>query len=805
MFKTLRGLLGGLTAAILLLGATGAWAAETPIAFSIPREPLKRALVDFAIQARLSISTGALAACRPTTPSLKGRFTPREGLARLLAGSGCGFRFIDAQSVEIIPLPRPMPEPPVRPAPPPPPPTVQDVAPIVVVATRAPTPIDQLAYSVSAVTRAELLGQGATDAGGLALLTPAMTVTNLGQGRDKILLRGLSDGPLTGRTQSMVGVYLDDMRITSSAPDPDLRLTDIAQVEVLRGPQGALYGSGSLGGVVHLITVAPDPTSLSGWVSGSAGATRGGDPSSTLEGMINLPLFNGRAALRLVAWREVEGGYIDDAGLGLKNVNRSVRQGRRASLSVDLSPDWSVTFSRVDQAINADDTQYALAGLPPYVRSNALREPHDSDFSATSLSVRGDLGWSRLRWSTSLVQHALTSRYDATSAPPLPMPAGLSAFDDDNSIRSLISEASLTSPADAKITWLGGIYLSHTRQIVDLSLTGAASSVVGFTEHRLDRLDEAALFGEIVLPLTSRLDVTVGGRLFSSRTRVDSQIAAPLLATASAFSGRVNQSGFAPKLVLSYRVGDHGLIYLQAAEGYRAGGLNTTGAPGQLFSAPGGPEPYRAYQGDELLSLELGGNVSLLDGRLRLRAAVFEAWWTNIQSDQLLASGLPFTANIGDGRNVGLEAEAAWRSGPLTLRGDLLVNSPELDHANPAFPARADLALAGVPEFSGGVSAGYGWEVGASGRIEVTGRYAWVGRSTLTFDAVTAPSMGGYSAARLAIALTEPRWMLGLAVDNPTSERGDTFAYGNPFTLRTARQLTPQRPATVSVTLKVSY
>lgn len=794
----------GLIAA--LASAGGAMAAAPTVAFNIPARGLGAELIDFAVQADISISTRDLAACAPTGRALVGRYTLKEGLTRLLAGSGCGFRFIDARAVQIVPLPRPKPPPPAAPRPPPAAPSSTDLDAVVVVATRRPVAVDRLAYPVTALGAETLSDQGVGDAAGIAGLTPSMTVTNLGAGRNKILLRGLSDGPLTGRTQSMVGIYVDDVRITYNAPDPDLRLTDMDQAVVLRGPQGALYGAGSLGGVLHLVTARPDTTAFNGWIAASVAATDGGDPSGTLEGMVNLPLFDGRAAVRAVAWREQTGGYIDDAGLGLTNVNRTIRFGGRLSASLALGDRWTLSAGVIGQAIDSADTQYSLKTEAPYTRRNSLREPHDNDFAEANIGLTGDLGWARLRWSTAFVEHQLDSRYDATAAPPVAMPAGPAAFDDTNDISSLVTEATLMSPDDARTTWLVGLFYAHTRQDIGQILERPGpGALVGLSEDRHDRLEETALFGEVTLPVFDTLDLTLGGRLFSVTETVSSRIEAPLAGTSSAYDGTDRQSGFAPKILLAWRRSPTTLFYIEAAEGYRAGGINTTGAPGQVFGTSGAVQPLRRYQGDELVSLEAGGRVRLLDGRLQLRVAAFEAHWRNIQSDQLLPNGLPFTANIGDGLNRGIEVEGVYRAGALVLTGNVLLNAPELDQANPGFASHGDLALAAVPNLTGGVSAHYGWSLAGDRVFALDGRLAYVGESTLTFDAATSPTMGDYLDGRLAGSLVTDRWTATLAITNPANSHGNTFAYGNPFTLRLAPQQTPQRPVTVELTLKATF
>ena len=778
-------------------------AAQPRLTFDIPSQPLKAALVDFAVQAGVSISSGAASGCAKASQPIRGRFTLHDGLTKLLAGTGCGFRLIDADAIEIVRLPPAKPVVQKSPRAEPDPPAALDE--LVVVATRRPTPADRLAYAVSAVESSAIRGQGLRDANDLAFAVPAMTVTNLGPGRDKIMLRGLSDGPLTGRTQSMVGLYLDDTRLTYNAPDPDLLLIDMAQVEVLRGPQGALYGSGSLGGVLHLVAEPPTADRFEAWIASNVGATQGGDASNGLSGMINLPILKGRGAARAVLYRDQQGGYIDDAGLDLKNVNRSLRSGGRLNVKIDLGDGWTLTGGGAAQFVNSDDTQYALATEPPYTRRNQAREPHDNDFAEAHLNLKGEIGGIHARWTISAVDHDITSRYDATSAPPIALAPGPAAYDDDDRTHSVVTEGALAAPEDARAQWLVGVFLARTHQDIDLALTRLADAPAqAFAETRRDTLDEAALYGEATLPIGRSLSATLGGRLFTSKTRVTSHTTA-LGGPITSFAGALESSGFAPKLVLAYTLSPSALIYVQAAEGYRAGGFNTTGPPGQVFSANNGIEPRRRYDGDELWSLEAGGKVSLLDGRLRLRAAAFQARWKDIQSDQLLPSGLPFTANIGDGRNLGLEFEGSYRVAGLQLGANLLFNAPELEKANPAFPVRKDASLAGVPHRAGGVAAHYDRPLSSDLTLELDGRYAYVGHSHLTFDATTAPLMGGYATGRLAVGLATPRWRTTLVLDNPTNTRGDTFAYGNPFSLRSTDQVTPLRPRTLSLSIRVAY
>lgn len=777
------------------------------VVFSAPAGPFRAAATAFALQAHVSIDLSAAEGCGPS-PGFSGRAAPATALRALLRGTGCDARWIAPRTYRVVLLP---------PAPTATRPRVTAVvetstetplplSELVIVATRRLAVADRLAYSVSVLDARAAAARGVRDATDLALTVPSMTVTNLGPGRDKVILRGLSDGPLTGQTQSMVGIYLDDVRLTYNAPDPDLLMVDIGQVEVLRGPQGALYGAGSLGGVLHLTTHRPDPGAFDAWASVSASTTRGGEAGGLASAMINMPLLHGRAAVRLVGYAERQGGYVDDLGQGRADVNATRRTGVRLTARTMLGPDWSAEAGLAAQAIDSEDTQYADRGIGTYARRNRIAEPHDNDFVEVHVGAQGLLFGQDAKFTLAAVRHDLSSRYDASAAPPVAVPAGAAiAFDDDNHVGAVVAEASLASRPEGRIQWQVGAFLARTRQGRDgLILLADQPSAPLVREKRRDVLGEGALFGEAIGDLGGGWSLTLGGRLFATRSEASSRAAMTTTGAEATFRDARSYVGFAPKVVMSFAPSAATLIYVQAAEGYRSGGFNTAVIPTQTFDTAGG-EPQRHYDGDELWSYEAGAKGAWVDGRLRLRAAAFLASWRNIQSDQLLPSGLPYTANLGDGRNVGLEFEGSYVHEGLRLDASFLLNHPELETVNAAFPGRKDLGLAGVPQGSVSLAANYERPVGEGWRASLDVRAAYVGRSRLSFDGATAPSMGGYATTRVAARLRSERLSLGLAVDNLFDGAGDTFAYGNPFTLKLSPQSTPQRPRTISLEIRAQY
>jgi len=650
-----------------------------------------------------------------------------------------------------------------------------------------------------------------TGIGDLAGWAAGLTATNLGPGSDKIIIRGLSDGGLTGHTQSTVGIYLDDVRLTYNAPDPDLRLTDIDRLEVLQGPQGTLYGSGSIAGVVHIVTRQPDLGRYSGEISVTGSGTERGDPSGVVEGVANIPVVPGRLAVRAVAYQEHDGGYIDDVALGRSGTNSTDRTGFRLAAALTLNGDWSASFGVTHQTLASADSQYTVARYGAFGRGVLLQEPHSNDFDDVYFTLEGDLAPGRLKNTVSLVRHAVDTRYDASTALPLfaDTPAAPAAYNEDDRIVSVVDEASLASAGSSRFQWLLGGFLSSGRQTLDSAIVTLPSSQAGqvvYQENRTDTIEELAVYGEASYDVTPKLVMGAGARANLTQVSTTSLVRAPLTGESAPFHGALSNVEWAPKLSARYQISERSMLYLLASEGSRGGGFNTGGPIGGPFSGPGGSsEPFRRFSGDELWNIEAGAKTRAFSDHLDLRATAFYAIWDNIQSDELLPSGLPYTANIGDGHNVGLELEMAYAIGGLELRLASLVDAPELTHNDTPFPSVLHSGLPGVPRGSVGATLHYERRVSDSLRPFFDANVDYVGQSRLTFDARTTRKMGDYTIMKLTAGADMRTWRLASFIDNPLAVTGDTFAYGNPFTLRRSHQITPLRPRTAGLELTRSF
>lgn len=787
------------------LFAGTAEAAPAQVRLEIARKPVRSALIDFALQADVSLG-GDLDACHGESAPLSGRMSVEAALSHILAASSCGYSLPDRRTVLIRARPTVAPPANLPPARPPTPPRKTPVTPlgeIVVTAPRYPNLPGRTPYAISAIAGERLSREDRLGLQDLTGEVAGLTVTNLGPGRDKILLRGLSDGAFTGQSQSMVALYLDDVPITYSAPDPDLRLADIERVEVMRGPQGTLYGGGSLGGVVRIATRKPDLDAYSGFMTAGLSSTKDGGVNTELEVGANLPLLAGRLAVRGVAYRDTQDGYITNTRLGLLRVNTSNRDGVRLAAKAALSPTWTATAALTHQSINNDDTQYGLRRLGSFTRDNAVREPHDNDFDHLSLTLTGAGDWGRLTISTSELAHQFDSRYDARSVVErFGGPPGPAAFDEARRVDLMIAEATYATPVNHRLHGLVGAFVSTGDIKVDSQLipVGATKTAAVYAEARTDKINEVAIYGEATFEATPKLSATVGLRWFDFRFETASVIDQP--GRQRLFEGDDDAAGLSPKFLVSYRTDGGDLFYAQAAEGYRPGGFNTAGR--QVFDRPGAP--HRQYEADELWNYEVGAKFRWFDDRLQVRVAAFYATWEAIQSDQYTSDGLGFTANIGNGDNRGLEAEAAWRvSDSLDVRGAALVNDPQITRANTDFTSQRDAGLPGVSSASAGLTLDYHRDLGAGRTLRLIGQSSYVGSSHLTFDADKTHEMGDYITLRASASIEAAAWTLTASIDNPFDAASNSFSFGNPFIINTDPVVTPVRPRTIALRLGARF
>jgi len=819
---SLRALLGGVAFACV---AGRAEAADSSVRLSIPARSYSDALIELGVQANISI-LGTANCGADGHAGLSGRYPLDEALRRLLTGAPCTYRIVDARTVRIVPILPAAGEARREPSR-----ATNLVAELVVTATKRPAVLDTLPGGVSALPREQLAASGAVEVGQTVGQLAGVVTTNLGPGRDKLLIRGLSDGAFTGRARSTVSTYLDHAPINYNAPDPDLRLVDIDRVEVVRGPQGALYGSGAVSGIYRIVTRKPDLERPEfGGMAGYA-TTRGGDPSREFEAYASLPLIKDRLAVRVAGYDDVQGGYLDDVNLRIANVDQTQRQGGRVALRLRISENWRLDALAATQDLKSNDTQYVTAippslhsvvgealespgdggGGAPDQRANRVREGHRNNFDYVGGQLQGDFDWGSVSSSVSYVHHVYSSQYDASATLDprgafASTQANLGVYTEAAHADMYVQDFVVRSAGGGRFNWLAGVYAARTNErspsvlgLLSAAPGGQALVATAYTENRKDRTSEVAIYGEATYSLGGGWSATLGGRLFQTHVHTTADIFAIKPYDTRALDAARTFDGVLPKLSLQRTFSNGDLVYGLITEGYRPGGFNSSG-----FFAVNGARA--AFQPDRLRNYEVGVKLRRFDGRLAARATAYFDEWRNIQTDQYRPSGLAYTANVGDARIVGLETELELRLAQgLSLQANGLLSDSKIRDPNPLFALQVAGALPGVPKASGGLLAIYQRPLSERFTLRVVGETSYVGSAGLSFDATLPPRMDHYWRTSLSAEVATEHWRLMGYVTNPFNDAGDTFAYGNPFSFGTVQQSTPQRPRTIGVRLAAAF
>ncbi|KQX25149.1 MULTISPECIES: TonB-dependent receptor domain-containing protein [unclassified Sphingomonas] len=745
----------------------------TPRRIDIGAGSLPSALADLSSQTGISVGLAGTIPPHPT-PRIRGTMEPEKALRRLLKGSG--LRAIRAGPA-IWRLERPVANTPPTARPP----VTATFDDIVVTGRKRDEWLSEVPVAIS-VVRPDMAGDMAARRGihDLLAFAEGAFTTNLGPGRDRIFLRGVADSAFNGSTQSTVNLYLDDARVSYATPDPDLRLLDIDRIELLRGPQGALYGSGALGGIVRIVPKKPDLQNWSGMAAIEGAAIAHGGLGGVAEGATNAPIITDRLALRLAAYADQGGGWIDDRGRDRKDVNRSRRYGGRATVGWRFADGWHVDMGLTAQWLNVRDGQYAFRRLE---RSTALAEPHDNDFLAATATVRGKVGSLDLLSSTAYVTHEFSSVYDATSQAAS---RGLSAplgFEELRVLRLGTQEMRLSDPV-AHRPWVAGLTLLQAENTLRDSFLPAASPAMRIVSQHNDSL-ETALFGEITQPLGQDWSSTLGARAYLARVDNEQDGQA---------RRRARRSGITPSLSLSWHPADRAIVWIRYSAAVRPGGINPEGDPRS-----------RSFRSDDLKSIELGWRLTSDNGRFRLNGNLFGLRWENVQSDVLGMDSLVRTINAGNARNLGAELSGEVRLGAFRLETNLTVQHGRLNRPSAAANALGDdNRLPVLPDYAGGLKLSYVRPVGdVPFRGFLSVRYT--GSARLSFDPSLGHPTGDFWVSDIGAEVTDGDWKAGITITNLLDQRENSFGFGNPFTLRSIDQRTPLQPRTLTVRVQKNF
>jgi len=583
---------------------------------------------------------------------------------------------------------------------------------IVVTATRQESSISKVPLSVAAISPQQMDSQGLRSIQDITRVTPGISLTPNGgvAGTNQVIsIRGVASTVGSPTT----GIYIDDTPIQSrplgSANNVYPQLFDLDRVEVLRGPQGTLFGAGSEGGAIRFITPRPGLENYSGYDRAELAFTEKGAPTYEAGAAFGGPIAQDKLGFRLSASYRREGGYITEMNelnnqVADPNANNLSSYVLRGALKWKVSDQLSATLSLLyqNQQLDDDSSFYTTLSAPSehvFRASRMFPSPLNNHFTLPNLDLRYEGQSFDVISTTSYFDHASHLYQDYThfissvlfGTPYLFAPGEFESADHVDKQANWTQEVRVQSHIGERFNWVAGGFYGHARQTSSqvnydpnlndlLGRFGAPPLPLLPGNHALNQFLEAtdvqkALFGQADFELLKGLKLTAGIRVAKVDVALARTAAGPIAGGAANFSTKSSETPVTPKFGISYQATDDTLLYSSVSKGYRIGGINgpqlsfcdSTLAQIGLTSTPA------TYKSDSLWSYEAGAKTKLLDGRLSIAASGFDIEWHNIQQlVNIAACRGSFIVNVGAARSTGFDLAADLRVTPdLTLSGSV--------------------------------------------------------------------------------------------------------------------------------------
>ncbi len=720
---------------------------------------------------------------------------------------------------------------------------------IVVTAQRRAQNMQDVPISVSSISGDQLVERGIRTGQDLLGNIGGLSAASAGEGRQNIAIRGIS----TQAGLPVVGIYLDDVPLLqtgahgqTSAIDPDF--FDLNRIEVLRGPQGTLYGASSLGGTVRYITNQPSTAAFAAKVATEAYVTEHGALSDSFDVMVNIPLGD-RWAARIVGSYSSTGGYIDRlvgdfSGPGrtatgpvqtIRDVNHAERGAIRGLLRYDATSFLHITAGFFTQRLHEaamsayDSPPGGLVHLTPL----NVGDPYQDNFTLPSLSIQAEVGPIQIASTTAYLRRTGYFAEDQTEATqevvidplreagvPLPKTPFSAPYFQTADKRQFTQELRIMSAAEQPIHWVVGSYYQHEidlrndyysipgfyqqygnpPQALDLFGAPVTPNDDFYSSDQHETLVQAAVFADLTVPLTSRLEGTVGLRKFWYHTSFDYNTRGTTNGPASDLGGGAAENGLQPRVVLSYRPAPDKLLYTSFAKGFRPGGGN--------FPPPVsvcGPDIAPAqYQSDTVRNYEIGAKTRWFDRRLQLNVAGYHLIWDRIQQGVSQPCGYGYTVNAGLAESNGgeLEYQLALPDG-FSLDGEFAYIDAKIKQSalNPDYVGKPPQSVA---PWTGSINLEYRFSMPAEREGYVRMGSTYVGRSYADFTRDD-PSkiLGNYYLANLRLGVSQGDWNASIFVDNLLDRQAAlSWYFTNNAQASTYGRVLTNRPRSVGISLE---
>ena len=668
---------------------------------------------------------------------------------------------------------------------------------VVVTAEKRSERLQDVAAPVTALDTGALSQTGQVRLQDYFQQVPGLSIDAEGDGQTQIVIRGIATSAISNPT---VGVVIDDVPFGSTTAQglgnllsPDIDPADLSQIEVLKGPQGTLYGASSLGGLIKYDLADPSTNAFSGRISAGVDGTAGGGVGYEVRGGLNIPLAD-TLALRVSGFSRTTPGYVENVVGGESDVNEERAEGGHVALLWRPDARASLKLALLIQHTHGDGfdgvgTSYDQQPLYGDLKQSQPEGSGTFDTTVQLYSATGkvDLGFAGL---TSITGYGIN---DYRASPSFPQYGDLATLvtatdtspgvdgavlQDKYETKRFTQEVRLASPTGSRFDWLvGGFYdheLSPSNQAVEAvdAVSGrTAADIANFSFPTV--YEEYAVFGDATLHLTDKLSLQAGVRYSENHQAYHEQddYAAAFETPTQLFSVKENDSTTTFQVTPSYEITSDMLVYARIASGYRPGGVNTDITPGS-----GTPQTFQA---DTTLNYEVGAKGKLFDRTLSYDVSLFDVEWSDIQI-QLRdpTTQLVYFANANDARSSG--AEFALQYAPRADTRLALNGSYDVAELTQPIPSGGGVGSTGTPlpyspRFQGSLSADHdlpmpgGWTGTVGGVVGYTGER----REAFANDpAELRPILPSFTRLDLRFSARRDLWLLSLYANNVTNTRG---------------------------------
>jgi len=600
------------------------------------------------------------------------------------------------------------------------------LAEIVVTATKRSESLQDVPVAITALSSDAIEKQGIAQFSDYLDLVPGLAQSNYGAaGHGLVVLRGLSTG--FQQTASTVSYIIDDVPFTANeslalgaslTPDPDL--TDIERIEVLKGPQGTLYGASALGGLIKIVSKQPTADNFSGDVHGGFSSVDHGGTGYSVRGSLNLPLVQDKVSVRLSAFERVDPGFMTNVTLNQHDTNKSNVSGGRLALRIQPTENLDIQLSGFIQNLRADGSAQvdadAITLQPAYCRycyAAALNPLFETQYRMAGMVVNWRLPTGTLTNSLSYGKYTDAEYFDYTRAygvlfaalPVAPNNVPIAAL--YPSMRKLSEELRFASTRFGNFEALGGLFFTNESNEYNVTLTNSTPPALTPAAAPFDNAlrsntrpdyKEYAAFANLTYYFLENLDLTAGGRFTKNQQNSlnsASGILNDLVSTSAIFNSSEHPITYSASL--RYRPMKDLNTYFRVATGYRPGGPDLTQGAGFPTS----------FKRDTTTNYELGVKGRWLEGRLTSDVALYWIDWRDIQLNELI-NGLQVQGNGGKATSKGVEVDLAY----LPVRGLTTQLNFSYDHAYtnvdvPSVGAIAGDTLPFAPKFTAAALADY--------------------------------------------------------------------------------------------------